>query len=69
MRYRGLIIRPPSEAGSYILQVSYGCSHNACTFCPTYKGTRFAVVRPNIEAPETAREPVASTVSDDDIPF
>ncbi len=41
MRYRGLVIRPPSEADSYILQVTYGCSHNACTFCPTYKGTRF----------------------------
>jgi len=43
MRYRGLVIRPPSEAGSYILQVSYGCSHNSCTFCPTYKGVRFFV--------------------------
>ncbi|MDI6829977.1 MAG: radical SAM protein [Actinomycetota bacterium] len=43
MRYRGVVIRPPSEAGSYILQITYGCSHNACTFCPTYKGTRFSV--------------------------
>ncbi|NPV58945.1 MAG: radical SAM protein [Actinobacteria bacterium] len=43
MRYRGVVIRPPSEAGSYILQVTYGCSHNACTFCPTYKGTKFSV--------------------------
>jgi radical SAM superfamily enzyme YgiQ (UPF0313 family) len=43
MRYRGLVIRPPSEAGSYILQVTYGCSHNSCTFCPTYKGTRFSL--------------------------
>ncbi|RJP30535.1 MAG: radical SAM protein [Actinobacteria bacterium] len=42
MRYRGLVIRPPSEAGSYILQVTYGCSHNACTFCPTYTGVFFA---------------------------
>ncbi len=41
MRYRGIVIRPPSEAGSYILQVTYGCSHNTCTFCPTYKGVRF----------------------------
>lgn len=41
MRYRGVVIRPPSEAESYILQVTYGCSHNACTFCPTYKGMRF----------------------------
>jgi radical SAM superfamily enzyme YgiQ (UPF0313 family) len=41
MQYRGLVIRPPSEAGSFILQAAYGCSHNACTFCPTYCGTRF----------------------------
>ncbi|MEJ5186107.1 MAG: radical SAM protein [Candidatus Geothermincolales bacterium] len=42
MRYKGIVIRPPSEARSYILQVTYGCSHNACTFCPTYKGVRFS---------------------------
>ena len=36
MRYHGTVIRPPSEAYSYILQVTYGCSHNDCTFCGTY---------------------------------
>jgi len=36
MRYHGAVIRPPSEAESYILQITYGCSHNDCTFCGTY---------------------------------
>lgn len=41
MEYEGIVIRPPSEAESLILQVTLGCSHNKCTFCPTYKGRRF----------------------------
>jgi len=43
MRYYGTVIRPPSEANSYILQVTYGCSHNQCTFCPTYQDKPFQV--------------------------
>jgi len=43
MEYEGIVIRPPSEADSLILQVSLGCSHNKCTFCPTYKGRRFRI--------------------------
>jgi len=34
---------PPSEARSYILQMTYGCSHNRCTFCGTYLGTPFSM--------------------------
>jgi radical SAM superfamily enzyme YgiQ (UPF0313 family) len=43
MHYEGNIIRPPSEARSIILQVTVGCSHNRCTFCPTYAGVRFRI--------------------------
>lgn len=48
MRYYGTVIRPPSEAESYILQVTYGCSHNQCSFCGTYRDKRFQV-RPGEE--------------------
>jgi len=41
--YEGLVIRPPSEAGSLILRYTIGCSHNRCIFCPAYKEKRFRV--------------------------
>lgn len=43
LSYEGNIIRPPSEAFSIILQVTIGCSHNKCAFCPTYSGVRFRI--------------------------
>ena len=43
MHYEGVVIRPPSEAQSVLLQVTVGCSHNKCTFCGTYKGECFRI--------------------------
>ena len=37
------VFRPPSEARSLILQATIGCSHNACTFCGSYRTKQFRV--------------------------
>ena len=37
------VIRPPAEAGSFLLQVTLGCSADHCSFCGAYKGKPFRV--------------------------
>jgi len=41
MRYEGKVYRPPSEAKSYIVQATIGCSHNLCTYCDMYREVGF----------------------------
>lgn len=36
-------IRPPSEAGSYLLRLTRGCPWNRCGFCRSYKRRRFSL--------------------------
>lgn len=59
MRYEGQMFRPPSEARSYILQATIGCSHNLCTYCDMYRDKEFrerglAEVLEDIRAAEKA---------------
>ncbi len=37
------VIRPPSEAYSFLLQVTLGCSGDLCTFCGAYKSKTFCI--------------------------
>jgi len=43
VRYDEPLFRPPSEADSFILQATLGCSWNACTYCAMYRGKRYTV--------------------------
>ena len=52
MRYTGKLYRPPSEAHSYILQATIGCSWNNCTYCDMYRDKPVFRVRPLAESLE-----------------
>jgi radical SAM superfamily enzyme YgiQ (UPF0313 family) len=43
MRYIGPLYRPPSEANSYIVQATIGCSWNKCAYCDMYRQKQFRV--------------------------
>lgn len=43
MIFEGPVIRPPADADSVFIEVTVGCSHNACTFCNFYDGYPFKV--------------------------
>jgi hypothetical protein len=43
MRYVEPVFRPPSEAGSFLLQATVGCSWNHCTYCAMYREKQYGV--------------------------
>ncbi|MFI3174973.1 MAG: radical SAM protein [Bacillota bacterium] len=43
MHYTGQVYRHPIEADTPLLEVTAGCSHNACAFCTMYRETKFRV--------------------------
>jgi radical SAM superfamily enzyme YgiQ (UPF0313 family) len=43
VRYHEPLFRPPSEADSFILQATLGCSWNACTYCAMYRTKQYQV--------------------------
>lgn len=42
--FQGVTYRPPYEAKSFLLEVTRGCSHGACTFCTMYRGVPFTTI-------------------------
>ncbi|MCK5294798.1 MAG: radical SAM protein [Arcobacteraceae bacterium] len=39
--YNYPLFRPPAEASNIIIQVTYGCSYNNCSFCSMYKSKSY----------------------------
>lgn len=64
MTYEGVIYRPPSEAGSLVIQATIGCPHNRCAFCGMYRDRAFRARRTSeiIEDLDLARDEYGSEV-------
>lgn len=43
MHYTGPVFRPPPEADTPLLEITYGCSWNKCSFCTMYDGQKFGI--------------------------
>lgn len=43
IHYNYPLYRPPAEADNIIIQVTYGCSYNNCSFCSMYKTKNYQV--------------------------
>lgn len=61
-------IRPPSEAGSYLLRLTRNCPWNRCRFCRTYKRHKFSLrgveeIEADIEAMARVRDRLTATAS------
>ena len=41
IHYTGPVYRPPPEANTPILEITYGCSWNKCVFCNMYRDVKF----------------------------
>ena len=44
MNYNGTVYRPPVEANTFLIPITEGCTHNACTFCSMYQNVPFRML-------------------------
>ena len=43
LNYSYPLFRPPAEANNIIIQATYGCSYNNCSFCSMYKSKKYTI--------------------------